>query len=146
MSLCNAPVSLESITKHADVSRWIAGVGPIGHSCLSDPAEMARRDKRRADVAARLTPCAAGLDLLVKLRTTWGNFKRAKRNAAEDRPYALATERRYGPGAAWEQGLAIGPPNKPRGDYSIHRVQEAVEAGLPPELADLCRRWLAQQA
>jgi len=122
--LRNSPVSLSDILKHPDVSRAMTDFGKH---------------------AERLQPYAAGLDRLRRLRVTWRDYKRACRNAREDAPRARAIEREHGPGSAWDAGLAIGKPRYFPDDSSIRRVNEALAAGLPDDLADRCHRWLAQQ-
>jgi hypothetical protein len=138
MSTCkpvNSPVALDSIIKHADLSRYMA------------PGLMAGGLSPKADAhAARLRPHAAGLERLRGLRIAWACWKRARANAIEDAPHAARIEARYGPGAAWDAGLSVGVPPKPAADLAMRRVREALDAGLPPELADLCLRWFAQQA
>jgi len=133
----NSPVALESIIKHADVGRYMQpGLMSAEPGC-GYPKWVAH--------ATRLRPFAAGLDLLRRLRVTWGDWKRARRNAHEEAPHAARVEAKYGPGAAYDAGLSMGIPPKPDAAYQVRRVQEALDAGLPKELAELCRRWLKQQ-
>jgi hypothetical protein len=149
MRICkivNTPVALETLTKHADVSKYSSPAPQTNGSCRLRPrtaAQLVELSRRVAHYAA-LQQCA-GLDSLRRLRITWGCWKRAKANAIEDAPFALRLESRFGPGAAYEAGLSCGMPDRPKPEYCIRRVREAVEAGLPRDLELLCRAWLAQQ-
>jgi hypothetical protein len=146
MRTCNTPVALESITKHADVSRYF-GLRPsttrsIFASPLSATAAAAR--SRKAEYYDGLRRFG-GMEALTRLRHTWANWKRARANAREEAPLAMRVEARGGPGAAYDAGLAVGMPPAPSSDYTVRRVREAVAAGLPRDLDALARAWLAQQ-
>ena len=148
MSICNTPVTLDSIIKGKDVSR-ACGSRPqtADHrSSLSAPLTpgQVQEKARRTEHWDALHSCP-GIAQLVRLRLMWSEWKRARRNAIEEAPHALACEKTRGKGAAWDAGYAVGIPPSPTAAACIKKVSAAVAAGLPRDLESLCAAWLGQQ-
>ena len=107
----------------------------------------ARQIVMHSDVSRAMcskTALTPALDCLRRARVNQGNWRRARRNAIEEAPIAMRVESQYGPGAAYEAGLAIGmPPPNPVIAAIANRFGEALSlGGLPADLEAACREWL----
>ena len=106
-------VTIDAITKHADVSRFMSG-GATEHM---------------------------GIELLVKLRRSLRDGKRAGYNRKDEAAPARRAERAGGPGSAYEAGYAVGKPSK----ININRkLAEAHTLGLPADLDAIVMRYLEE--